>query len=239
MASCACTECNNHSGRYFDGSHSCTRDAKCGCSPKKCVGCDHPQAVYQCQSCIHRVRTRWPMFPLQPSRNDSKTLAGPDCIEWSLAEKAGNEYRKRYGTNQSLERMAERGGFGWEEMDLYYPPWREEIDDVLKLRERVKVAEVDAGNANRMMERLAADLQESQLALRAVTGELKQANAAIYALAGDNSRAKSKLFREFLEDCLIKAFEHGFIECPKCGQGVPVNDMDVIEQAKDFIKEHL
>jgi hypothetical protein len=37
-------------------------------------------------------------------------------IPWELAEEAYEEYSKRYGTSQSLERLAERGGFGVEEI---------------------------------------------------------------------------------------------------------------------------
>ena len=42
---------------------------------------------------------------------------GPD-IDWTTAEKIYEIYRKLYGTTQSLERLAERGGFGWEEVAL-------------------------------------------------------------------------------------------------------------------------
>lgn len=45
------------------------------------------------------------MFPIQH--------ASP--IEWSLAERAYATYAESYGTDQSLERLAQRGGFGLQE----------------------------------------------------------------------------------------------------------------------------
>lgn len=40
----------------------------------------------------------------------------PSNIPWWLAEEAYKFYAKEFGTAQSLERMAERGGFGREEL---------------------------------------------------------------------------------------------------------------------------
>lgn len=44
------------------------------------------------------------------------TLYGPSTIPWWLAEIAYKYYSERFGTTQSLERLAERGGFGREEL---------------------------------------------------------------------------------------------------------------------------
>ena len=46
-------------------------------------------------------------------------------IPWKVAERAYAEYSRRFGTYQSLERLAERGGFSEFEMDVFYPGWRE------------------------------------------------------------------------------------------------------------------
>ena len=40
----------------------------------------------------------------------------PCTIPWWLAEVAYEYYSKRFGTDQSLERLNERGGFGREEL---------------------------------------------------------------------------------------------------------------------------
>lgn len=45
-------------------------------------------------------------FPIQ-SRRQEKIR-----VPWSVAEKAYAVYSRRYGNGQSLERLAERGGFG-------------------------------------------------------------------------------------------------------------------------------
>lgn len=44
---------------------------------------------------------------------------GPD-IDWITAEKIYKVYSELYGTQQSLERLAERGGFGWTEVSLMF-----------------------------------------------------------------------------------------------------------------------
>jgi hypothetical protein len=55
-------------------------------------------------------------------------------IPWWIAEQAYIGYASKYGDQQSLERLAERGGFGIEEMDEYYPKWREECSLIQQLQ---------------------------------------------------------------------------------------------------------
>jgi len=57
-------------------------------------------------------------FPIQQQlRSSHFEPHHPACtIPWWLAEIAYTEYSRRYGTSQSLERLAERGGFGREEL---------------------------------------------------------------------------------------------------------------------------
>ena len=58
------------------------------------------------------------VFPVQaedgPPYNDKER--GVSEIPWWLAEIAYEYYSERFGTDQSLERLAERGGFGREEL---------------------------------------------------------------------------------------------------------------------------
>lgn len=63
------------------------------------------------------------MFPIQGGtnwnckRNDRPVKRyPPSLIPWWLAEKAYKTYSQKFGTGQSLERLAERGGFGREEL---------------------------------------------------------------------------------------------------------------------------
>jgi hypothetical protein len=70
------------------------------------------------------------MFPLQTSRH---APPGPVRIPWSVAEKAYGAYAREYGRGQSLERLAERGGFGWCEMDQLHPGWRDEVSEICRL----------------------------------------------------------------------------------------------------------
>lgn len=40
----------------------------------------------------------------------------PGWVPWAVAEAAYAVYSRRYGTSQSLARLAERGGFSWSEL---------------------------------------------------------------------------------------------------------------------------
>ncbi len=52
-------------------------------------------------------------FPIQGQRGRSRDKDEQQCtIPWWLAEKAYEIYSNQFGTQQSLERLAERGGFG-------------------------------------------------------------------------------------------------------------------------------
>lgn len=78
------------------------------------------------------------MFPIQTQRG---AKAHPLWIPWSVAELAYSVYAGRYGKDQSLKRLAERGGFGPNEMDHFLPDWRERCDQLIVLRsERYSLA---------------------------------------------------------------------------------------------------
>lgn len=82
------------------------------------------------------------MFPVMLSR--APTKPGPMQIPWSVAEKAYGAYAQEHGRAQSIERMAERGGFYWSELDKLYPAWRDETSEITRLRSRV--AELEKEN---------------------------------------------------------------------------------------------
>lgn len=69
-------------------------------------------------------------------------IQGGLTVSWPAAERAYATYSKLYGTSQSLERLAERGGFGMLEFaGLYgrYDPRR--VDD-RRVAETLAVADV-------------------------------------------------------------------------------------------------
>lgn len=55
-------------------------------------------------------------------------------VPWWVAEQAYMGYASKYGDSQSLERLAERGGFGIEEMDEFFPEWREKASLISRLQ---------------------------------------------------------------------------------------------------------
>lgn len=57
------------------------------------------------------------MFPIQGGPvSGTDRYQPPGQVPWSIAEEAYKVYSGKYGTEQSLERIAERGGFGWSEL---------------------------------------------------------------------------------------------------------------------------
>jgi len=55
-------------------------------------------------------------------------MQGGPSIPWSLAKAIYAGYSSKYGEGQSLERLAERGGFGWAEVEIFYKENGEIID---------------------------------------------------------------------------------------------------------------
>lgn len=52
---------------------------------------------------------------LAEARRPFPMVDGP-AVPWNLAERAYETYVCRYGKRQTLERIAARGGFGWDEL---------------------------------------------------------------------------------------------------------------------------
>lgn len=88
---------------------------------------------------------RW--FPVTSpitSRQANQSGPSPAQIPWSVAERAYAGYVGRYGREQSLERVAERGGWYAEELDDLLPGWREEVSEITQLRAQLHEAEAQA-----------------------------------------------------------------------------------------------
>jgi hypothetical protein len=84
-------------------------------------------------------------FPVMRQR-DAKPH--PMHIPWSVAELAYSVYARRYGTSQSLSRLAERGGFAPSELDDYLPDWRERCSEVAALKKEIKQLQVKVAHLN-------------------------------------------------------------------------------------------
>lgn len=57
------------------------------------------------------------MFPI--IQNTYPKAGDPVSVPWSVAEQAYEVYSHCYGTDQSLERLAERSGFGVKEIEVF------------------------------------------------------------------------------------------------------------------------
>lgn len=79
----------------------------------------HATTVENCDKpfCLARDALNATPAPAPPTEalRTFPMLDGPS-IPWSLAETIYAKYSERYGDGQSLERIAERGGFGWSEV---------------------------------------------------------------------------------------------------------------------------
>lgn len=80
------------------------------------------------------------MFPIQAQHG---ATAHPLQIPWSIAELAYSVYHARY-PGQTLERLAQRGGFGPGEMDDFLPDWRERCAEITLLRAQLLAANAEA-----------------------------------------------------------------------------------------------
>ena len=82
------------------------------------------------------------MFPLQTQRDYAP---GPREIPWSVAQLAYGKYSLLYGSSQSLEELAQRGGFGWGEMDQLYPQWRQDVSEIALLKKMPEYRRINYG----------------------------------------------------------------------------------------------
>ena len=69
--------------------------------------------------------------PVQSNKFEQgpQTKRGRGTITWAEHKKAWKVYAKRFGVYQSIQRIAERGGFGYNELCKFlgYPPATWEI----------------------------------------------------------------------------------------------------------------
>lgn len=167
--------------------------------------CAHREAVFGCVACSARVRAKYPEFPLQVTRDNTKVKPGPLSVPWPVAEKAWAAYAQQYGTGQSVERLAERGGFDWCEMDMFHPGWREEVDPFRRLeaeRDEWRQRWQDEDNAAR-------HAREENQAERQRAYDAEQERDALleYVRALEAVRAAVEPTRRLTE--LLLASEHG------------------------------
>lgn len=75
-------------------------------------------------------------------------------VPWEAAEKAYTAYAARYGTGQSLERLAERGGFGLAEFAVLYGMAEGRRETGMFPREQENGREFERGNVARAIVRV-------------------------------------------------------------------------------------
>lgn len=101
-----------------------------------CDECGETEDVRRCQICgnftcaecadwsYYRQNTQWECwkhYKTYPENVRCQTCGNEYPVPWSIAEQAYSVYSSKYGRGQSLERLAERGGFGHGEMDMWAP----------------------------------------------------------------------------------------------------------------------
>jgi hypothetical protein len=68
-------------------------------------------------------------FPIQGEHDRAHPRRPPGTVPWSVGVAAWERYAARYGRGQSVERIAERGGFGFGEMFMFLgPSWVEHFE---------------------------------------------------------------------------------------------------------------
>ena len=87
---------------------------------------------------------------------DSGDAPGPTWIPWTIADEAYSVYSARYGQEQPLVLLAERGGFHARELDTYIPGWRGRCDALATEHAAREKAERERDKLSEMLDRIAA-----------------------------------------------------------------------------------
>lgn len=106
--------------------------------PATRINCMNPKSECYAGACSKRCTIAAPdTRPTAPTdavaERKFPLLNGAGTIPWSIAERAYRVYANQYGDSQSLERLAERGGFDVTEMDALYPKWQDDCSAITKL----------------------------------------------------------------------------------------------------------
>ena len=139
------------------------------------------------------------MFPIQSSLGERGVKPHPLNIPWWLADLAYSVYSARYGRSQSLEHLAERGGFGANEMDMFVPDWREQCNENARLTQQLAAKDrriaaleevscercngMEGLRASRDAWRYRAEMQDS--ALREALKSIEQLNTKENVMSND------------------------------------------------------
>lgn len=85
-------------------------------------------------------------------------------IPWEMHLRAYNVYCKRYGPQQALidlEGRNCRGGFGTGELDMFIPGWRDELEELPRLRAQLQSSAEEIGRLRAELDRLVEALTPS------------------------------------------------------------------------------
>jgi hypothetical protein len=124
-------------------------------------------------------------FPIHADRRYTKPF--PRQIPWWLAEVAYGAYSSRYGTEQSLDVLAYRGGFAPVEMDMFVPDWLDRLDRAAQGQQQAEALAKLTDNrdawctlaeqAQQRIHTLIARAEQAEAALRGVEHEQRLIDA--------------------------------------------------------------
>lgn len=176
--------------------HLCT---KCGLNFNNaggvCPRCSYYGLPTPAAADLADVEARW--FPIMVGRSDKPS---PLRCPWSVAEKAYSAYAAQYGSKQSLERLAERGGFYAGEMDDLYPKWREETEEIPHLLAKLRAAREEIDIAVR---RVAATEHDASIwadKFRYAQQDKEAAESRASSLAQENERLRAAMTAKLAAD---------------------------------------
>lgn len=108
-------------------------------------------------------------------------------IPWSLHLRAWDAYAKKYGRSQTAERLAERGGFGTCELDVFVPGWLDEVSEITRLQEALAAAEARIAETRKKALEEAAGI-EVPFMLESPSHAVERYRAAIRSLSADEAQ---------------------------------------------------
>jgi hypothetical protein len=196
-------------------------------------------------------------FPIQQGRRGDPPH--PTRIPWSVADKAYSVYSAHYGSDQTLERLAERGGFGWEEMDRFYPPWRNEVSEIEKWRQIAATAQQERDELRAREKRLARANWVPDFLLREAEQRADAAEASVQTFikaaelnkqAWEAAEAHSREYGQHKPDCHVSRCETIHFDAADCRCTCGFDTLlaavetlreleNVVRVARDFVRYYL
>ncbi len=154
-------------------------------------------------------------------------------IPWWVAEQAYMVYANKYGDQQSLERLAERGGFGINELNDFLPDWKSKCSLIAQLQADLTASKeklLAISQAGGFPPWMGQEIANKDKRIAELEGALENCKTAIDKLVYNSELMdltvgvpEGKVAQKIIEQALNPTEKHTFVNdgliyrCSKCG----------------------